>query len=105
MIVEFRFVKDCQKEVWEKDRESEVNGIMSVDFFNQDDYVTTIGVPIYDVVSYIGGQSWFNDQRIDVTFVKYRDGSWSGGLLVDVKRFAEIFGKYYNGEIVKEASI
>jgi len=92
-LIEFDFSKECEKEMHEKALKEELHGAMSVNFENEEDYITKLIIDIDDVISFVGGKVWYNDMEINGTYVKFTDRSWSGALLISVENFKQIFEK------------
>jgi len=92
MIVEFKTVRASSKEQFEKEQISEIGGMNSKEFFNTEDYITSIFVEMDDVVDFTVGRTYYNDKMYECVYIRFTDESIGPNVLVkgeDFKRILE----------------
>jgi hypothetical protein len=91
MIVEFKTVRGSSKEVFEKEQTSEL-GIANKEFFNTEDYITSIFIEMDDVVDFTVGRTYYNSEMYECVYIRFADESIGPNVLVkgeDFKRILE----------------
>lgn len=92
MIVEFKTVRGSSKESFEKEQASEIGGTSSKEFFNTEDYITSIFVEMDDIVDFTVGRTYYNDTMYECVYIRFTDENISPNVLVkgeDFKRILE----------------
>ena len=92
MIVEFKTVRASSKEQFEKEQLSEMSGMNNKEFFNTEDYITSLFVEMDDVVDFTVGRTYHNDKMYECVYIRFADESIGPNVLVkgeDFKRILE----------------
>ena len=91
MIIEFQTVRASSKEAFEKEKYSEL-GTANTEFYNTEDYITSIFLEMNDVVDFTVGRTYFNSQILECIYVRLVEENISPNILVkgeDFKRILE----------------
>ena len=92
MIVEFKTVRASSKEQFEKEQLSEMGGMNNKEFFNTEDYITSLFVEMDDVVDFTVGRIYYNDKMCECVYIRFTDENISPNVLIkgeDFKRILE----------------
>ena len=92
MIVEFKTVRASSKEEFEKEQLSEMGGMNNKEFFNTEDYITSLFVEMDDVVDFTVGRTYHNTQLYECVYIRFTDENIGPNVLVkgeDFKRILE----------------
>lgn len=93
MLIEFKTVRASSKESFEKEQLSEMGGALgNKEFFNTEDYITSIFVEMNDVVDFTVGRTYHNNQLYECVYIRFTDENISPNVLIkgeDFKRILE----------------
>jgi hypothetical protein len=90
MIVEFKTVRASSKEQFEKEQVSEMGGKNFKEFFNTEDYITSLFIEIDNVVDFTVGRTYYNDKMYECIYIRFKDESISPNVLIKGKDFKRI---------------
>ena len=103
MIVEFKTVRASSKEEFEKEQLSEMGGMNNKEFFNTEDYITSLFVEMDDVVDFTVGRTYHNTQLYECVYIRFTDESIGPNVLVKGEDFKRIL-ENIRGYKIKTAS-
>ena len=92
MLIEFKTVRASSKEQFEKEQLSEMGSMNNKEFFNTEDYITSLFVEMDDVVDFTVGRTYYNDKMYECVYIRFADESIGPNVLVkgeDFKRILE----------------
>lgn len=93
MIVEFKTVRASSKEAFEKENLSEMGtAFTNKEFFNKEDYITSIFIEMDDVVDFTVGRTYHNSQIHECIYIRFTEEDVSPNVLIkgeDFKRILE----------------
>ena len=93
MIIEFKTVRASSKEEFEKEKLSEMGtSFINKEYFNKEDYITSIFIEIDDVVDFTVGRTYHNSQVHECVYIRFNEQDISSNILIkgeDFKRILE----------------
>lgn len=92
MLVEFLTVRSSLKESYEKDVAVDINGINSVPFENEEDYLAPITIDMTDIQEFVSGKTYLNGEEKDCIYaLRYNGEGMTPALLTSYEEFKVIF--------------
>lgn len=103
MLYEFELVAYSSKELHEKDIQAEVQGITSVEFFNQEDWISKYTLDLSRVISFRQTKVYLNEAILDAVVAELDEGGiFTPALIIPYNLFKDLFEKE-NGVVIKKA--
>lgn len=97
MIIEFKTVRANVKEIFEKERTEELGG--TKEFYNTEDYTTSIFIEMDDVLDFTCGRIYKNQERLDCIFIRMSDSEMSPNVIIKGEDFKRILESVRNCKI------
>lgn len=99
MIVEFNHVRNSSREQYQKDIKREVSGEMSVTFENEEDYISKLYIEMDDVVDFVVGKCFWNEEELECVYVRLSSEEWTPNVLLSGEKFKRLLEKLRNIKI------
>lgn len=89
MIIEFKTVRASAKEAFEKNKLSET-GMVNQEYYNEEDYITSIFIEIDDVVDFTVGKVYHNSEVHECVYIRFVEENVSTNVLINGEDFKRI---------------
>jgi len=99
MIIEFKHVRTSLEEEHERYIKAELQGETSVPFQREDDYIAPFFLEMDDVLDFVEGTIWWNDQNLPCVYVRRHSESITCNILISGVKFKELLEKVRNIQI------
>lgn len=90
MLVEFKTVKSNLEENFEREKQAEMNGTYSLEFFRQRDYIDKFFVELDEVIDFEGARVYCNNEVHNCVFVRVGEEAFLRNILIEPEEFKKI---------------
>lgn len=100
MIVEFKTVRASSLEQYEKSKDMELQGKdIHLEFFNTQDYITSIFVEMDDIIDFTVGKAYCNSEVFECIYIRFTEENISPNILIKGEEFKRILEHTRNMKI------
>lgn len=103
MLVEFKTIMYNEEESREREIQEELQGMSSVPYERQKDYIANTTIDVSMVVRWEACNVLYNDKPVETVQVRFSDDSWSRPLMITHQEFTILY-ENVTGIKVKKAS-
>lgn len=105
MILEFKTIRSDLEESFNREKQAEVQGEISLEFFREHDYISTTTVEMDDVIDYDVSIVYCNNQKHECVFARIGEETYTRNLLISGDDFKLILQQVRNMKIKSAENI